>query len=169
MARAGLTHAAFLLQGWDPGQTLLIPSLREWSRGNDARRKVTKAEYDSLVQNIPKEWKKVIETAAANKTRNPNASLKDLIQKEAWPEDTWVRLQTGEIGKVRIKKPTVLHMFSGKGGRKDGLAAELKNLNIECEEWDTLIHKEKLDILSDENFNKLRERTRGGQVLITSL
>ena len=56
-------------------------------------------------------------------------------------------------------------MFSGKSARPDGLKAHLNKLDIECEEWDTLIDKHKYDILNDGAYKKLMQRAKEGQFI----
>lgn len=49
----------------------------------------------------------------------------------------------------------ILHCFSGRAHRADGLAAALKGKGFECKEVDTLIHDKRHDLLDDTVFDDL--------------
>ena len=86
MARAGLTHMYFLIQGKEPGGELGLTSYRTWARGNPMRSNLSSQEYNAIIDNIPEEWKKVIKETAIRKKDNPLKSLRaQLKQRNGCP------------------------------------------------------------------------------------
>ena len=70
----------------------------------------------------------LIKEAVTRRKKTPLKSLRSLIETMIETEE-WVMgtgyLETGEMRQIRQKKPQVLHMFSGKSDRSDGLKAHL--------------------------------------------
>ena len=58
-------------------------------------------------------------------------------------------------------KPCILHMFSGPRNRPDGLAAKLKELGLECEEYD-LVNGSQEDLANDFVWETLKRKIQSG-------
>ena len=56
------------------------------------------------------------------KSANPTLTTKQLIERRDHEPGTWIKRDDGKIGKVEDGNPKVLHAFSGKAGKHDGLA-----------------------------------------------
>ena len=73
------------------------------------------------------------------------------------------------IGRVEDGTPCVLHAFSGKAGRADGLAQCLLQHDIQCREVDTIIHARRHDLLSDDVYERLLALARSGRFVVAVL
>ena len=58
--------------------------------------------------------------------------------------------------------PKILHAFSGKAGRHDGLSKILNALGIQCQEMDTLIRTNRHDLCDDKIFQRTLRRAKNG-------
>ena len=59
------------------------------------------------------------------------------------------------------RKPMFLRLFSGPSGRKDGLAAALRHLGSNCEDWE-IVNGDLYDLADDATYRKLRQRIADG-------
>ena len=72
-----------------------------------------------------------------------------------------------DTARPRDERPArrILHLFSGPPGRKDGLAAYAKQLGLEADEVDILVHERRGNILRDEVYTSILRRVRDGEYI----
>ena len=176
-AQLGMTHVIHLLKGTQAGGRLAWKTYADilhmhlhGSQGLVTRSRVqsrdmavSEEEFNSLIDALPVVWKEVVAAAAARKRENPRSDVFDLIRREELPPGTWVRDSAGRVGQVMDRRPEALHAFSGRAGRKDGLAAYLLKREIRCTEVDTVIHSKRHDLLDDATFKRLRSYAQQGR------
>ena len=161
-ASVGITHVRHLLAG-ECGASLHVLSYQEQQalRGGGGVLPFSKRNYTALIDALPSAWIQVITSAANRQTTTPG-DLYDLIRSEPFPPGTWVRDAGGRVGKLEARPVRVLHCFSGRAHRADGLAAALSARGFECMEVDTLIHAKRHDLLDDTVFKHLcRQASKG--------
>ena len=88
------------------------------------------------------------------------ASVGSRLCQQPSPPDIDLRVR-GNTGDGR-GRPRFLHLFSGPAGRSDGLAAALKRLGCECEDWD-IVNGSVYDLADDATFRQLRARVQRGE------
>ena len=166
VAAGGITHMVHIVRGWEAGAPLGIctwPEYRERARRLGITAPVSRAEFDSLVRHLPLQWTRVIRAAAAVKALQPTWTLEDLVRCGSLSPGTWVRRGAdGHVGRVEDGSPCVLHAFSGKADREDGLARCLQQRGVRCQEIDTVIHAKRHDLLCDAVYNRVLAHARGG-------
>ena len=123
---------------------------------------LTRIEYENLIKNIPTTWKETINNTNKTKIKYPTQTLKEIIKLIPHREGTWIRDNEGHVGLVEDGSPKILHAFSGKAGRHDGLAKILKTLGIQCQEMDTLIRTNRHDLCDDKIFQRTLRRAKHG-------
>ena len=160
LADAGLTHVAHLLST-DRG--LHLRSYHE-VRHQLGRSPAFSADvYRSLLDALPAAWLQVISDAAAIHANHPSWDVATLARHCPPPPGAWVQRSDGLVGKVAARPARVLHCFSGRAHREDGLAAALKLRGIECVEVDVLIHEKRHDLLDNSVFTDLCDAARRGK------
>ena len=160
MASVGITHMSHLITGWDDGESPHIMTYDEILTHQHARTlPFSKTTYTSLLKAIPTEWRAVIYLAARYKQLHPIATRTHVIQHLPYPPGTWIRDDDNRVGKIVARTPRVLHAFSGRAHREDGLAAALKQRGISCNEIDTKRH----DLLDDKVFKSIMKAVHKGE------
>ena len=86
-----------------------------------------------------------------------------LIRRIPPPPNVWVQLPSGLVGKVEARPATILHCFSGRAHREDGLAAALTSRGLECAEVDTVIHSKRHDLLDDDVYDTFCQAAQAGE------
>jgi hypothetical protein len=119
--------------------------------------------YESLLGAIPTAWLSSINRAADRHQASPSENLETLVRGMPHTPGSWVKDSSGRVGRVERRAARVLHCFSGRAGREDGLAASLATMGIECVEIDTIIHKVRHDLLDDKVYDLLCKAARSGQ------
>jgi hypothetical protein len=169
IADMGITHMVHLMDEGSNGAVKLHnwKSLRnKYGRDNNNNLRqnlpINENEYKDLLSRIPKEWKDKIDHLNSMKSTNPALTTKQLIERRDHEPGTWIRRDDGKIGKVEDGNPKVLHAFSGRAGKHDGLAKLLLALGIQCQEIDTLIHADRHNLSDDSNHSKTIRRAKLG-------
>ena len=164
IAETGITHMVHLIKGKGLGAGLDFytwPEFRArlgaWERSGS----MTRAVFESLISNVKTMWTSRIQAASALKIAHPTWSLADVVRADMMTPGTWLRrFCDGKVGRVEDGSPCVLHAFSGKAGRTDGLAQYLAELSIQCKEIDTVIHAKRHDLLCDTIYERVLEQAR---------
>ena len=167
VADGGITHMVHLVRGWDAGAELSVCTWTEYrdrARAFGAAAPLSRQAFESLVRRLPPQWLRVIRDAAILKARNPTWTLEDLVRRGTLHPGTWVRRAVdGCVGRVEDGTPCVLHAFSGKAERVDGLARCLQERALQCREIDTVIHAKRHDLLCDTVYARVLAQARSGR------
>ena len=142
VAAGGVTHMVHLVRGWGAGEPLALCSWAEYRSRAQQMGIVTpmsRREFDALVRYLPPQWLRVIRTSADVKALHSTWTLEDLVRHGSLSPGAWVRRAVdGHVGRVENGTPCVLHAFSGKAHREDGLAhCLLQQRDVRCQEMDT--------------------------------
>ena len=180
MADMGLTHVVDITRDWNLRGGGRLATYDELWEGMNRQSRMqrqstfTRAIYTSLTNALPQVWKDTIHNVAIhNEGSHQQEPLREAIRRVAQhtplPADTWVQ-RTHEsnqqlIGKLEDKGPWVLHLFAGKAGRTDGLAASLTAENIRCLEIDILNDATGQDILNEKVFNTILAMAEKGEFI----
>ena len=166
VAAGGVTHMVHLVRGWGAGEPLALCSWAEYRSRAQQRGIVTpmsRREFDALVRYLPPQWLRVIRTSADVKALHSTWTLEDLVRHGSLSPGAWVRRAVdGHVGRVENGTPCVLHAFSGKAHREDGLAQCLQQRDVRCQEVDTVIHAKRHDLLCDAVFARVLAHAREG-------
>jgi ribonuclease HI len=161
-ASANITHVCHLLASKE-GEILRILTYKEQrERRGGLALPFTKHNYDALVTALPSVWIQTIARAATLQATRPMGGLTSVIRASPHPPGTWIRDARGRVGQMEARPVRILHCFSGRAHRADGLAAALKGKGFECKEVDTLIHDKRHDLLDDTVFDDLCKQAAKG-------
>ena len=164
-ARAGITHVAHLISWWQAGEPVELLSHRQHTRRYHGTLPFTVEEYDSLLNALPMVWRSAVEELAQRRTRYPQLNLQAVVDETPLPVGAWIRDEwgSGDVGQLESYTPTVLHAFSGKKGRTDGLAAYLKASGLACKEVDVLNDPKKDNLLDNPVYERLLAKAHAGE------
>ena len=160
LADAGLTHVVHLLS---LSGGLHLRSYRELRSDLGRTPRFTRATYDSLLEALPPVWLQIVTAAASLHAQHLSWDMPTLIRRIPPPPNVWVQLPSGLVGKVEARPATILHCFSGRAHREDGLAAALTSRGLECAEVDTVIHSKRHDLLDDDVYDTLCQAAQAGE------